>query len=185
MVTQVRYSVAERSRGQVAPCAVCTWHVETRSASFLVEPQNQGGGGFPGLDLKIGSSDLVIWASKSPRRFLVLDLKTKWASVCRLRHKTDGGRSARDTRRDLAACLASKQVWLEFPSLAWRLAEARLRVVHVAPSRRLRRRQAEAGRVNAKGCVGPCYPCFAVFLLLGPRGVVVILTFYLGLYIGP
>jgi hypothetical protein len=22
----------------VAPCAVCTWHVETRSASFLVEP---------------------------------------------------------------------------------------------------------------------------------------------------
>jgi hypothetical protein len=34
--------------------------------SFLVEPQNQGGGGFPGLGLKIGSSGLVIWASKSP-----------------------------------------------------------------------------------------------------------------------
>jgi hypothetical protein len=34
---------------------------------FLVEPQNQGGGGFPGLGLKIGSSGLVIWASKSPR----------------------------------------------------------------------------------------------------------------------
>jgi hypothetical protein len=33
---------------------------------FLVEPQNQGGGGFPGLGLKIGSSALVIWASKSP-----------------------------------------------------------------------------------------------------------------------
>jgi hypothetical protein len=28
--------------GRVAPCAVCTWHVETRSTSFLVEPQNQG-----------------------------------------------------------------------------------------------------------------------------------------------
>jgi hypothetical protein len=28
--------------GQVTPCAVCTVHVETRSASFLVEPQNQG-----------------------------------------------------------------------------------------------------------------------------------------------
>jgi hypothetical protein len=27
---------------------------------FLVEPQNQGGGGFPGLGLKIGSSGLVI-----------------------------------------------------------------------------------------------------------------------------
>jgi hypothetical protein len=27
---------------------------------FLVEPQNQVGGGFPSLGLKIGSSDLVI-----------------------------------------------------------------------------------------------------------------------------
>jgi hypothetical protein len=98
--------------------AVCTGHVETRSASFLVEPQNQGGGGFPDLGLKTGSSGLVIWASKSPRRFLGLCLKTKWASVCRLRHKTDGGRSARDTRRDLATCFASRQVWLGFPSLA-------------------------------------------------------------------
>jgi hypothetical protein len=44
---------------------------------FLVESQNQGGGGFPGLDLKIGSSGLMIWASKSPRRFLSLSLKTK------------------------------------------------------------------------------------------------------------
>jgi hypothetical protein len=98
---------AGRSRGRVAPCAVCTWHVETRSAGFLVEPQNQGGGGFPDLGLKTGSSGLVIWTSKSPRRFLGLSLKTKWASVCRLRHKTDGGRSAWDTRRDLAASEAS------------------------------------------------------------------------------
>jgi hypothetical protein len=77
---------------------------------FLVEPQNQGGGGFPDLDFKIGSSGLMIWASKSPRRFLVLDLKTKQASVYRLRYKTDGERSAWDTRRDLAASLAWKQV---------------------------------------------------------------------------
>jgi hypothetical protein len=34
---------------------------------FLVEPQNQGGGGFFVLGLKIGSYSLVIWASKSPR----------------------------------------------------------------------------------------------------------------------
>jgi hypothetical protein len=64
------------------------------AVGFLDEPQNPGGGGFPGLGLKTGSSDLVIWASKSPRRFLGLGLKTKWASVCRLRHKTNGGRSA-------------------------------------------------------------------------------------------
>jgi hypothetical protein len=221
MVAQVGYSVAGRSRGRVAPCAVCTWHVETRSASFLVEPQNQGhmaaselpqagqrelepqvtwrhgscpglgsggwsrrtrggtgalpgwaagagaaghvvapellrrvlssfrqfglktggdgfsrfalktggrvswlslrnqgGGGFLGLGLKTGSSGLVIWASKSLRRFLGLGLKIKWASGCRLRHKTDGGRSARDMHQNLAVCLASKQVWLGFSSLA-------------------------------------------------------------------
>jgi hypothetical protein len=85
---------------------------------FLVEPQNQGGGGFPGLGLKTDSSGLVIWSSKSPRRFLDLGLKTKRASVCQLRQKTDGGRSMCDTHRDLAACFTWKQVWLEFPSLA-------------------------------------------------------------------
>jgi hypothetical protein len=182
-------SVVGRSRGRVVPCAVCTWHVETRSVGFLVEPQNQGGrfvsglaskpvvtvfaglaskpvatvssglaskpaatvfasltlklvatvflglaskpvvgflvepqnqdgGGFPNLGLKTGSSGLVIWASKSPRWFIGLGLKTKWTSVCRLCHKTDGGRLTRDTRRDVAACLTSKQVWLGFLSLA-------------------------------------------------------------------
>jgi hypothetical protein len=85
---------------------------------FLVEPQNQDGGGFSSLGLKTGNSDLVIWASKSPRRFLGLDLKTKWALVCRLRHKIDGERSAWDTRRNLVACFMWKQVWLGFPSLA-------------------------------------------------------------------
>jgi hypothetical protein len=34
---------------------------------FLVEPQNQGGGGFPGLGLKTDISGLVIWTSKSPQ----------------------------------------------------------------------------------------------------------------------
>jgi hypothetical protein len=42
MVAQVGYSMAGQSRGRVASCAVCTVHVETRSADFLVEPQNQG-----------------------------------------------------------------------------------------------------------------------------------------------
>jgi hypothetical protein len=68
---------------------------------FLVEPQNQGSGGFLGLGLKTDSSGLMVWTLKSPRRFFGLGLKTKWTSVCRLRHKTDGGRSTQDTRRDL------------------------------------------------------------------------------------
>jgi hypothetical protein len=102
--------------------------------SFLVEPQNQGGGEFSSLGLKIDSYGFVIWLSKSPRRFLDLDHKTKRATVYRLLHKTDGKVMVYDTRKDLAACFAWKQVRLGFPSLASRLAETRWRVVHVAPS---------------------------------------------------
>jgi hypothetical protein len=40
--TQVRYSMAGRSRGRVTSCAVCTVHKETMSTGFLVEPQTQG-----------------------------------------------------------------------------------------------------------------------------------------------
>jgi hypothetical protein len=36
------------------------------TVDFLVEPQNHGGGGFPGLGLQTGSSGLVIWSLKSP-----------------------------------------------------------------------------------------------------------------------
>jgi hypothetical protein len=74
------------------------------AVGFLVEPQNQGGGGFSGLGLKTGNSGLVIWTSKSPRWFLGLGLKTKQTLVCRLCHKTNVGRSAWDMRRDVAAC---------------------------------------------------------------------------------
>jgi hypothetical protein len=44
----------------------------------------------------------------------------------------------------------------------------------MTPSQRLRRRQVEDGQVDAMGCVGPCYPTFAVFSVLGLRGIVVI-----------
>jgi hypothetical protein len=81
---------------------------------------------------------------------------------------------ALDTHQDIAACFTWKQVGLGFSSLASRLAEARRRVLHVAPSWRLRRVQVEYGRVDATGCVRPYYPCFVVFILLGPRGIVVI-----------
>jgi hypothetical protein len=78
-----------------------------------------------------------------------------------------------DTRQDLAACFARKQVALGFPSLALRLAEARQWVVHVAPSWRLRRDQVKDGWVDAMDCVRPSYPYFVVFCVLGARGIVV------------
>jgi hypothetical protein len=82
------------------------------------------------------------------------------------------------TRRDLVACFTWKQVGLGFPSLALRLAEVRRREVQMAPSRRSHEDRIEDGRVNAMGCVRPCYPYVIVFYVLGPTGI---LVFCLGL----
>jgi hypothetical protein len=59
-----------------------------------------------------------------------------------------------------------------------KLAEARRQVMHVALSWRSREDQVEDGWINAMGYVRLCYPCFAVFFVLGYRGN---LVFYLGL----
>jgi hypothetical protein len=53
-------------------------------------------------------------------------------------------------------------------------AEARRQVVHVAPSRRLHQRQVEDERIDVTDCVGPCYPTFTVFNVLGTKDIVVI-----------
>jgi hypothetical protein len=68
---------------------------------FLVEPQNQCGGGLSGLGLKIGSYNLVIWTSKSPWWFLGLGLKIMQASIYRLCLKTDGRMRRRGTRVEI------------------------------------------------------------------------------------
>jgi hypothetical protein len=159
----------------MAPCAVCTVHVETESTGFLVKPQNVG----RRFVSRLASKPLgwfLGWASK-PRRWRV-----SWfgpqnhagfsLSVVPQNRWEDA--TVWDTCRDLAACFTWKQVWLGFPSLASRLAVARRWVVHVAPSRRLCQSQVEDGRVDATGCVGPCYPCFVVFTLLGTGDIVVI-----------
>jgi hypothetical protein len=54
-------------------------------------------------------------------------------------------------------------------------------MVHVASSWRLHRGQVEDGWVDVTGYFRPCYPCFVVFLVLGTRGIVVFLVFFLGL----
>jgi hypothetical protein len=60
---------------------------------FLVEPQNQGGGGFFGLGLKTGSSDLVIWHQNHRDDFLIWASKSSmlWFIGCATK-STEGGR---------------------------------------------------------------------------------------------
>jgi hypothetical protein len=131
-----------------------------------------GGNGFPGLGLKTSSYGLVIWVSKSPRRFLGLTLKTKRATICWLHHKT--GRRMKmtwGTRRDLAACFTWKQVGLEFPSLPqnwWRRDGGWCTWHH------------HGGCVEMKlktdgsmGYIGSCYPYFVVFIVLGHMDILV------------
>jgi hypothetical protein len=52
-----------------------------------------------------------------------------------------------------------------------------VRVVHVAPSQRLRKDQVEDGRVDTMGYVGPFNPNFVVFYVLCYRGNLVFYYF--------
>jgi hypothetical protein len=47
------------------------------------------------------------------------------------------------------------------------------RMVHVASLWRLCRVESKDGWIEETGCTGPFYPNFAVFVVLGPRGIVV------------
>jgi hypothetical protein len=60
------------SGGQVALCAVYTWHVETRSAGFLVDPQNQGRRFVSGLASKPVRRFLLVWPQNQWRQFLAV-----------------------------------------------------------------------------------------------------------------
>jgi hypothetical protein len=77
MITHVGYSVVGRLRGRVAPCAVCTMHMETRCTGLLAEPQNQGRRSISGLASKSLGRFVRGLVSKSLERFLIgLGLKT-------------------------------------------------------------------------------------------------------------
>jgi hypothetical protein len=99
---KVGYSVVGWLICWVTLCADCTMHEETRSTGFFVERENQGRRFLLVWPqnrwlrvFRVGPQNcnygLVIWVSKSPRWFPCLGLKTKWAMVCQLHQKTDGG----------------------------------------------------------------------------------------------
>jgi hypothetical protein len=78
MVAQVRYLVAGRSGDRVMPCAVCTVHVETRRASFLIEPQNQDQRFVGGLASKLLGRFSLIWPQNRWRRFSPVWPQNRW-----------------------------------------------------------------------------------------------------------
>jgi hypothetical protein len=51
------------------PCAVCTWHVETSSVGFLVEPQNQGRRFVSDFASKPLGRFLAVWPQNLLQRF--------------------------------------------------------------------------------------------------------------------
>jgi hypothetical protein len=119
MVAQVGYSVAGRSRGRVVPCAVCTVHVETRSAGFLVERQNQGRWFVSGLASKPLGRFLIGWASKP------MATVCEWFGL-KTSRTVSGGLASKPAMMVFSG-LASKPVAMVFSSLSSKL------VVTVSP----------------------------------------------------
>jgi hypothetical protein len=123
----------------VTPCAVCTVHKETRSASFLIEPQNHCLWVF-----RFGSQNRQL-------RFGELSLKiTAMVSWFVSQNQADFSLSVASQNRH-------EEVGLRFPSVASRLVDPRLYVVYVALSWRSRGVEAEDGRINATGYIGLFY----------------------------
>jgi hypothetical protein len=72
-------------------CAVCTVHVETRSVSFLVEPQNQGRQFISGWPQKHWDSLSVVWPQNHWYGFLCFGIKTGGDGFSQFDLKTGGG----------------------------------------------------------------------------------------------
>jgi hypothetical protein len=88
-------------------------------------------------------------------------------------------KTAQGTRRDLAACFACSRVSLgasrvRVSQCGLKTSGATMWMVHVASSRRLRGVEAENGRADVLGCIRLFYPNFVVFIVLVPKGILVI-----------
>jgi hypothetical protein len=100
MIAQVRYSVAGRSRGRVAPCAVCTVHMETVFTGLAskplrrfspVWPQNHSDG-FCWFGIKTGGDSFYRFGIKTCcDSFLQFGLKTGGDGFSWFGLKTGGG----------------------------------------------------------------------------------------------
>jgi hypothetical protein len=169
---QVRYSVVGRSGGRVTPCAVCTVHMEMRSASFLVEPQNQGRRvsqfGPQNRQLRFGDLGLKITMTVSwfgPKNQagdgLLVAAQNRWEEDC----------TGHVLRSSSLLCLEGSSARVS--QFASKPAEERQRVVHVASLRMSHEDEVEDGWVDATGCIRLFYRYLAIFVVLRPRDILV------------
>jgi hypothetical protein len=83
----------------VAPCAVCTCHVETRSAGFLVEPQNHAGFG---LSVAPQNRRREVSAGHASRSSSLFGVEVSLARVFQSDLKTGGGATTGGARGTIA-----------------------------------------------------------------------------------
>jgi hypothetical protein len=156
----------------VTLCTVCTVHKETRSAGFLVEPQNQGRrvSWFGPQNRQMWFSDLVhkitaavFWFGPQNQvgdGFSVV-LQNRW-------EEDSAGHTSRSSsllRREASRARVSQ--------FASKLTEERRRVMHMTSSWRSHEDKVEDGWVDATGYIRLFYPNFTVFVVLGPKGILV------------
>jgi hypothetical protein len=162
----------------VTPCVISTMHKETRSASFLVQPENQGQWflsvltqnrwlrflwfgfktthmGFLVLASKLTTA--VWWFGPQNHRdgFLVWASKLSGRRFVGLRLKTDERMKMvwghASTSRGLLHHEASRA---SVSQSSLKTGGGTTRMVHVASSRRSRGDEAQDGRVDVLGCIG-------------------------------
>jgi hypothetical protein len=126
------------------------------------------------LGPKIDSYGLVIWASKSPQWFLDLGLKTKAGNdllVAPQNRQEDEDSAGQTLRSSGLLHVEASQARVSQSGLKTDGGAAEM--VHVTSSWRSRADEDEDGQVDAICCIRPFYCNFAIFYVLGPRGILV------------
>jgi hypothetical protein len=151
-------------------------HKETRSTSFLVEPQNQGRRVFrfgpQNRQLQFG--DLGLKFTSTVSWFGPQNQAGDGLSVVPQNQQKENGMGHVLRSKGLLRLEASRARVFQFAS---KLVETRRRMVHIVSSQRSREDEAEDGWINAMDCIGLFYPNFVIFVVLGPWGI---LVFWMG-----
>jgi hypothetical protein len=178
-------------------CAVYTVHKETRSMGFLVEPQNHGWRFVSSLaskpwltvcqwfGLKTTGTGFPVWATKPaatvwwfmPQNhhdgFLICALKPcgLWFVGCATEPMGRRRRRKHTSRSSGLLWHEASQDRVSQSSL--KTGGGAARIVHVTSSQRLIRVETKDGRVDVMSYIRPFYPNFAVFIVLGSKGILV------------